>query len=290
VPADFDLYLGASGWKQVIPPRRKRKGGSRVGIHVNPCGPTRVGSVEGGPPIEEREDSIRWVLAQEPDFVYCYTTDRFKEDYYGYWIRKHGIPVVGLPAAADVTVYRPRPSEERFRCDIGWVGGRWPYKAAMLDRYLVPLFRWRCLVFGWGDTWKNRQTISDSDVPVLFASARLCPGISEAHSVLHPIDIPERVFKIPASGGFTIHTPSPAIPDLFGDVVPTARDDREWLGMVEHYLSDDKARIELAARQREEVLRRHTYFDRCVGIAAALGDGGLADALMKAKTGFVKPG
>lgn len=83
VPPDFDLYRGASGWRQWIPPRRNRKLGSRVGIHVNPFGPTRVGSIDGGPPIDESQDAIRWVLAQEPDFVYVSTTDRFKDEYYG---------------------------------------------------------------------------------------------------------------------------------------------------------------------------------------------------------------
>jgi len=164
------------------------------------------------------------------------------------------------------------------------------YKAAMLDRYLAPLLHRHCLVFGWGDTWEHGQRIRDSEVPILFSSAKIRPGISESHSVRHPIDIPERAFKVPASGGFTIHAPSPAIPDLFEDVVPVERDDREWLDLVVHYLSDVKARNALASRQRTLILERHTYFGRCAAIATFLGEARLKDALGNAKARFVLRG
>ena len=286
VPTEFDLYLGCSGSRQDIPPKGIRRG--RVGIHVNPYGEAKVGSSEGGPVIDESDEGIKWVLAQEPDFVYCYCTDTFKDRYYGYWRSKHGIPVVGFPAAADIVVYRPRPPQERFKCQVGWVGGRWPYKDVMLNRFLKPLFNKACLIYGLGNVWGNGLTIADIDVPSLFSSAKICPSVSESHAVHHPIDIPERVYKVPAAGGFTIHTPSPAIPDMFGDVIPMATDVQHWLDLVNYYLANEDKRRQLAKRQHEAVLDSHTYFDRCTAIARVLGDDVLRCSLVAAKIEHVK--
>lgn len=281
VPQDFDLYLGCSGWRQNIPPKHKRHG--KVGIHVNPYGPKKVNSVDGGPVIDESNDAIKWTITQQPDFVYCYCSETFVNEYFGYWTSKHGIPVVGLPTAADITIYKPHKPEPRFECEIGWVGGKWPYKAVMLDKYLTPLFTKKCLIYGWANTWRNNRVISDTDVPILFSTAKICPSISESHTVYHPIDVPERIHKIITSGGFTIHTPSPAIPDMYGDVVPIAKNVQHWLDLIDYYLIDDDKRRELAICQRNVTLEKHTYFDRCIKIANIINDSKLNDNLVYAK-------
>jgi len=287
VPCDFDLYIGCSGWRQQIPPKEKRRG--KVGIHVNPYGDTKVGHYDGGPIIDESREAIKWVLNQQPDFVYGYCPKAFIDEYYGYWTTKHGIPVVAMPNAADITVYYPHKPDDKFKCEIGWVGGRWLYKAKMLDKYLTPLVTTKkCLIYGWGDTWKNKKVISDNDVPALFASAKICPSVSESHSVHHPVDIPERVFKIPASGGFTIHTPSPAIYNLFGDVIPMATDPHHWKQLVDYYLLHETARVELALKQRQLIYQKHTYFDRCKGIAEILNDPAMIENLEKAKSKIIQ--
>lgn len=183
-------------------------------------------------------------------------------DYYGHYLTKHGIPIVCMPTAADILVYKPMPPERQFTGDIGWVGGYWGYKAKMLDKYMKPLMaKYNCRVYGWGG-WKNNKKIHDNDVPTLFSSATICPSVSESHTREHPVDVPERLFKVPAAGGFTIHTPSPALPDLFGDELPVAKNPKHWMELVDHYLNSPEERKELAARQRKTVLKRHTYFDR----------------------------
>ncbi len=290
VSPDFDLYLGCSGWPQAIPPKNTRKG--LVGIHVNPYGRRHVGSVEKGPVIDEPASVVEWTIKQQPDFVFCYCSQAFIDDYYGFYTSKHGIPVVPMPTAADITIYYPRPVESRFKCDIGWVGGYWPYKAIMLDRYLKPLFGHNCQIYGWGNTWRNSRVIDDNDVPALFSTAKICPSVSESHSVPHPVDVPERLFKVPASGGFTIHTPSPAIPDFFGDVVPMAKDVHHWKDLVGYYLSHDNERIALAKKQYEAVTAKHTYFDRCMGIARLLATkssawSGVEEMLLSAKNSLL---
>jgi spore maturation protein CgeB len=287
VPADFDLYLGCSGWRQKIPTKTHRRG--KIGIHVNPYGQKKVGNTDGGPTIDESKEAIQWTLNQQPDFVYCYCSETYIPEYFGFWTTKHGIPVVQMPTAADITIYKPKPPEDRFKCEIGWVGGKWPYKARMLEKYLVPLIKTKkSLIYGWGNTWGNNKAISDNEVPILFSTAKICPSVSEGHTSIHPVDVPERVFKVPAGGGFTIHTPSPAINDLFGDAVPMAKNPAHWMELIEFYLKNDKARIEQAKKERECILEKHTYFDRCLGIAKILGDSSLADNLKAAKAVEIK--
>lgn len=285
VQSDFDIYLGCSGWRQIIPKRRS----GLVGIHINPYGPQKVGSVDSGPIIDESQEAIKWVLAQKPDFLYCYCTDKFIDDYYGFWQTKHKIPVIPLPSAADIIIYKPTAPDAQYECDIGWVGGRWPYKAKMLDRYLKPLFKkYNCQIYGWGNSWGNNLSIDDRDVSKLFSTAKICPSISESHTCVHPVDVPERVFKVPASGGFTIHTPSPAIPDLFGDDLPTANNQQDWLDKIAYYMNNDKERLESARRQRMITLQKHTYFDRCIAIAQRMGLSALERSLRVSKQATIE--
>lgn len=289
VTPDFDLYLGCSGWRQVIPPKAAR--GGKVGIHVNPYGRKKVGSVDGGPVIDEPQGAINWTLAQKPDFVYCYCSDTFIPEYYGFWTERHGIPVVSMSTAADITIYKPQPKMPKFQGDIGWVGGYWPYKAKMLDIYLVPLIKnHKCKIYGWGGWQKflgRNFGIGDNEVSSLFSTAKICPSVSEPHTRVHPVDVPERVFKVPAAGGFTIHTPSPAISDLFGDIVPMAKNENDWHRLIRHYLANNDEREHMAKRQRDLILRRHTYFDRACGMADVLNNQDLRASLENAKATLI---
>lgn len=282
VANNFDLYIGCSGWRQRIPKKNSRSG--LVGIHVNPFGTKKVGSVDGGPVIDEPKDAIQWVIDQQPDFLYCYCTDTFIPEYYNLWTSKYGIPVLPFPTAADITVYKPHKPDNKFMCDIGWVGGKWPYKAIMLDKYIGQLRnRYKCNIFGWADTWRTGKNIDDADVPKLFASAKICPSVSESHTAKFPIDVPERVFKIPPSGGFTIHTYSPAIGDLFGNSVPVASNFDQWIKIIEEYLYDDKKRSEKQLEQKNLILSKHTYFDRALVIANHIGNKDLIDNIKTSK-------
>jgi hypothetical protein len=282
---DPDMYCGASGHRQQIPTITNRKK-TIIGIHVNPWGNKKIGSVDNGPIIDEPQEAVSWTINQKPNFVYCYCSDTFTDDYFTNY-KKNGIKVIGLPAAADTTIYQPTNVINEYNCDIGWVGGYWPYKAKMMDKYLLPLFnKYNCRIYGWGNTWKNNKKINDNDLPKLFSSAKICPSISESHSVTSPIDIPERVFKIPASGGFTIHTPSPAIKDMFGDNIPMANNTNEWFEMIKHYINNHSEREKMKIKERNIILSKHTYFDRMISISKAINNSQLEESLTKTKTKF----
>lgn len=276
-----DIYLGCSGHKQPIPGKDIRKN-TIVGIHVNPYGKTKIGNVDGGPNLDESTSDIEWTLAQKPNFVFCYCTNTFIPEYYGNWL-KHVPKIIEMPGAADTTIFKPSEPNSTYACDIGWVGGYWSYKAKMLDIYIKPLIKkYQCKIFGWGG-WDNNKKIEDGEVPKLFASAKICPSVSEPHSRVYPIDLPERVFKIPAAGGFTIHSPSPAIQDLFGETIPMAKNENEWFDLIKYYLNNDALRVRESARQRRVIISKHTYFDRCANLLKTMGFEKEADHMVSIK-------
>ena len=46
---------------------------------------------------------------------------------------------IGLLPAADPTHYFQEMPQEKLKCDIGFVGGYWPYKGQNFDKYIIPL-------------------------------------------------------------------------------------------------------------------------------------------------------
>lgn len=80
-----------------------------------------------------------------------------------------------------------------------------------------------------------------------------------------------RVFEILACGTPLVSTPSRAIPNLLGDVVPivTTREQARW--WIERLLTDDALWMELSTRGRHAVLAAHTCSHRMEMILALLG-------------------
>lgn len=74
----------------------------------------------------------------------------------------------------------------------------------------------------------------------------------------------QRVFDVPASGGFLLTDHQKAIGELFeiGKEVITYRDKEEIPELVRFYLDNPEARRGVAERGRERVLREHTYKQR----------------------------
>ncbi|MDP1712567.1 MAG: glycosyltransferase [Candidatus Nanopelagicaceae bacterium] len=264
------LYLGcAEAYRQVVPEWCRREFGTKVLYHMNPYGSVRVGSVGGGPVIDAKDQDIKWALAQKPDGIYCYADGETIKTHYNHWTDRHGIKVHPMPLAADTEVFKLGEERPALKFDIGWVGGYWPYKSKMLDVYLVPLRnRYRCGFYGWNDHWKMGP-IADHDVRHVFSNAAICPAVSEPHTVEHAIDVPERVFKVPCAGGFTIHTPTKALDRLgLSEVIPVVKNPTEWFEKIDFYLKNHEARKALAAKQRRKVLEGHTYLHRITSLVA----------------------
>jgi hypothetical protein len=272
---DPDLYVGCSGHRQPIPWKRRAK----IAIHVNPYGPVLIKN------INESSDAIRWVIDQKPDVVfgYGYIDDN---KLWEHWTSRHRIPWIPMPTAGDATIYKARPDVERT-VDIGYVGGRWNYKAINIDKYLLPLFKSndvRCAVHGWGG-WPpgiSQGQITDTEVPEFLNRCKICPCVAEPHTTTWGIDLPERIFKASLSGALVIHDPVAGLQRYMSSVL-MANNPAEYIELCKLWSKPHMniKRLEVAKHQRQEVLAKHTYFHRMACLLNSLKFSAEADNMLR---------
>jgi len=273
-----DLYIGCSGHRQDVPNDRKCK----VAIHVNPYGPTKI-----DPNINESQGAIDWVKSIKPDAVFGYGHESDRH-YWSFW-DKNGILWVPMATAGDVTIFNVANGEHN-KYDIGYVGGRWPYKAKDIDAYLFPVLRDTTIshmVRGWG-TWPDNLCggpITDNEVPILLASCRIVPCISEPHTLVHGIDLPERVFKSALSGAVVIHDPVPGL-DRYLPHIIIASNPKVFHYEIKGLLREPSWLPKIAQQQRDDVLAAHTYHHRMATLMSAIGFDDTASSLLSAVQRF----
>ena len=273
-----DIYIGASGHRQQVPTLRTCK----VAMHVNPYGPVKV-----EPNINEHPVAVSVVKQIRPDVVFGYghETDRH---YWSYWDRD-GFPWVPMATAGDATIFKPT-NGTHDKCDIGYIGGRWPYKATGIDAYLLPVLCDKTIshmIYGWGG-WPNHiqvGRIEDNSVPIFLANCRVAPCISEPHTLAYGIDLPERVFKAILSGAVVVHDPVKGLLRYLPHAI-IASDPKAFHHEIKRLLSDHSQLHRIAKQQRDDVLAAHTYHHRMATLMLALGFNDIAASLLLAVQRF----
>lgn len=270
-----NLYIGCSGHRQIIPQKFKSK--TKVAIHVNPYGQVKLEKVHGVD-INETQDAINWTIAQKPNAVFGYGhQDDFKK-YWLNWTTKHGIPFVGVPTAGDATLYWPEKKECDY--DIAYLGGYWPFKGHKLNEWLMPVIKDVGVALmgwgGWGNTKGYRGVLPDGDSGRVFlASAKVGPCISEPHTSIYGIDIPERFFKVALCGALPVSDFVPGFERYYPkDVYLMADNATDYKSLITNYArnSDFEAnRVKLAQNVRKHTLLNHTYHSRMRNLCAILG-------------------
>lgn len=270
-----DVYIGCSGHKQPIPP----KGNCKIAIHVNPYGPV---SIQG---INESEQAIRWTLNQKPDAVFGYghEEDRLL---WSYWTKRHGVPWVPMPTAGDKIIFKQTRALDDRDYDVVYLGGRWAYKGITIDAYLVPLLEHKVVTYklhGWGDWQRGLCSggLADDLACEFLNSGRIGPCISEQHTHSHGIDIPERAFKVALCGGLVVHDAAITVKRMIPSAL-VASNPQQFHDYVKHFSQPENQaeRIELVAKQQQEVLSEHTYHHRLAGLFRTLGLDAEADHML----------
>jgi hypothetical protein len=270
-----DIYIACSSWeskRSLVALRRLHN--TKLVVHVDPYSKEKI-QVPGGPPIGARQEHIKWTVRQEPDFVFGYGLQEDMERYWIHWRQKHGLKIVGMPNAADSTIYKPRPADPNLACEIGWVGGYWKYKALNMDKYLIPVVRTLDTVwFGWSGPkgiWNGKA--SQEQVIRLFNSAKVCPCIVEPHTTRYGIDVPERMFKVSACGALAVLDPFIGVERYFSkDSIVMARSPQEYLDLCKKYVAMKKEeRRAQAKKMQKAVLLKHTYLNRVQTFLNQLG-------------------
>jgi hypothetical protein len=206
----------------------------------------------------------------KPDFVHIhYNHEDIKRTHNHF--ESIGITPKSLMMCADIFTYRNSTFDPTLECDIGFIGGYWPYKGQVLDKYLLPLLHplgeYSVKIFG-NQPWGVNQycgLISDDDAKNLFASAKICPNLSEPHAQEFGIDLNERIFKVLYAGGFCI-TDNVEAYKMFGDGVVIAESPEDFKEKIDFYLQNTEDRNEIAEKGNKFVADNHTSIHRIAEI------------------------
>lgn len=211
----------------------------------------------------------------QPEFVHIHYNDEFIQTTHNHF-RTIGIEPVSLMMCADTISYAGGHFKQELECDIGFVGGYWPYKGQVISKYLFPLLnpmgKYKVKIFG-NQPWPVNQycgLISDEGVKDLFVSAKICPNLSEPHAQKFGIDVNERIFKTLYSGGFCVSDYVKSY-EMFGDSVVLAHNPEDFKEKIDYYLSHPKERIEKSIKGQEYIKQNHTGFHRASQIMKAFG-------------------
>ena len=250
-------------------------------------------------PILVAQDKEKWLMEKlkaetgRPDFVHNHYTQNWIDVTHNKW-NEIGIKPISLIHGADIFDFYLRPPAKELKCDIGFVGGYWPYKAINLDKYLVnlchPVGDYNIKIFGTSH-WPVTQylgTISSDNIGSLFASATISPNISEPHSQDFGYDVIERPFKILMSGGFCIsdYVESMANDVFINNEIVFAKTPEEFKTLVDFYVKNPDERLKHMKAGYESVVKNHTYFERVATILENVGWEAEAKKCLEVKNKF----
>ena len=212
----------------------------------------------------------------QPEFVHIHYTPQAIDWTHNYF-ETIGIKAISLMMCADVRSYSEGQSRPEFKCDLGFVGGYWPYKGQVINKYFMPLLQpvgnYNIKIFG-NQPWPANQYcgfIHDEEVKDLFCSAKICPNLSEPHAQEFGFDVNERIFKILYAGGFCISDNVEGYRTIFKDSVPLADNPEHFKELIDLYLESPEERQKLSLAGQELVQKNHTSIHRVAEILSAFG-------------------
>ena len=213
----------------------------------------------------------------KPDFVHIhYDADAVKVTH-NKW-EEAGIKVASIMMSADLFDYTGGIHKEEYASDITFVGGYWPYKAKIIDRYLLPLCypieRYKIKIYG-NQRWRIPQYMGFADndeVKNILSSAKICPNLSEPHAQAFGFDVNERCFKLLSNRCFCISDSVESLKKIFDHKgVVFADSPQDFQELVSHYIKNPEDRETHIEVGHDNVMANHTNFHRAAQIFSLLG-------------------
>jgi spore maturation protein CgeB len=187
--------------------------------------------------------------------------------------------------AADKTLYYREP-DERFDCDVCYVGSYLPMKRPFLKKHVLPLReKYDLRIYGSDWTFGNRilgnvQKVGQyfninplkkvrslkltlADERKLYSSARISLNVHEEQVKIRNCEINERTFKILACGGFQVCDNVPLLRKFFGtDELVIAKNIADWFEKIDYFVRNPEKRGLYIEAAHRKVLADHTYHNR----------------------------
>jgi spore maturation protein CgeB len=236
--------------------------------------------------LEEIRDSV--------NFIYCHYLQEDMEETHELF-RAMGFNVLGVPMAADLINYYNGEFDERLKCDIGFVGGYWPYKGQIIDKYLTPLlsdYKYSAKIFGnqpWPHVNQYCGMLDEQHVKNLFASAQVCPNLSEPHAHEFGFDVNERAFKVLAAGGLCVMDNVRAAKKIFGDHVIFADTPEQFRSTIDALIFENKSyKIAKHIKNAQDfIVNNHTSFHRVISMLNTMEETSLAEKVQNALNNYI---
>lgn len=215
------------------------------------------------------------------------------------WIQ-NGYQVESLMNAADIFSFTKGVKQEKYECDIMFLGGYWPYKAQVLDKWILPLcqdFKYKIKIFG-NSQWPCPQYcgfLPEGEEANALASAKICINLHEPHSQKYGFDIVERPFKLMSNKCFMVTDSVAGLEKLYyreksnneettfncyslpGSMHDSIED------FLKHWDNYYLYRQECIKESYDRTMENHTYFNRAEKIMSKLGLESEANKIAKRK-------
>jgi hypothetical protein len=217
---------------------------------------------------EEEIDNVKALReANGLDYIFVHYLQRHVDKTHSHW--KDIVSAKSLLSAADVFEFTGGVSKPEYECDLGFLGGRWGYKAQTLDKYFVPLLgeELNVKIFG-NQSWGIPEYcgfLPDGEVRHFLASAKICPNISEPHSQDFGYDIIERPFKLAANKCFVISDYVEGLQEVYPEMC-YAETPELFKKAVYSFLEKPDERQEIVEVNYQHTIKNHTYFERVAEI------------------------
>lgn len=215
----------------------------------------------------QNEIEVLESIQESVSFVYCHYLQHDMEETHEKF-REMGVKILGVPMAADINTYLNGQFDSRLDCDIAFVGGYWPYKGQVIDQYLTPIVNYyKVKIFGnqpWPHVNQYCGMLQEEHVKNLFASAKVCPNLSEPHAHEFGFDINERAFKVLAAGGICVMDNVRAAKEIFGEHVLFAENPTTFHSIIDNLIFENRGfKLQKHIQKAQEfILKYHTNYHR----------------------------
>jgi hypothetical protein len=203
-----------------------------------------------------------------PNYLHIHYHADYIEQTHGGWINA-GIPTFSQLSAADVFEFTQGKHIKEFDSDVCFIGGYWPYKAEVLDKWLINFCnktKLRVKIFG-NSPWPVFQycgPIQPEYTKHALASAKICVNLHEPHSQEYGFDIVERPYKLLSNKCFVISDYVAGLKKLIPEGILYTDNPTEFHNLIEYYALSvkTKERFDIAEVGNKLVMSKHTYFNR----------------------------
>lgn len=277
IPEDTDLLIcSTSSPQQKFVEWRQRNPGKKVALNVLAWTDANIPGINNAG-VQASPNNVEYAKALSPNIVFAQYSKQSREVLLNKWHNEQGFRLGSMEMAADSTIYHyTKPLGEGQ--EIYYAGGYWPYKAQIIDKYLIPVlhkYRNHTVVGqGWQPFVRRSYESNEGVIGEQFALAKVCPNVHEPHSHYFE-DIVERVFKVMYCGGLLVTDNAVGLENFGiknGVHCMIGKTPKEYFEIIDDAIACPERYEAVRQQGRKLVEDKHTYIHRVTTLLKDLGD------------------